>query len=151
MKKRRLKPYLKNLFSEMGGEKVFALTLLAAVLSLATPYALNLFLAQTFSPEEFGEISAILSISGFLAGFLLLGSDQSCIKFIPQYLAEGKYSKLHVLHNFYWKHVVLVCLFLLIAGLGLSSFIWGFHQPLGGLERSIAYEYLWLVPLVSLL
>jgi O-antigen/teichoic acid export membrane protein len=135
----------------MGGQKVFVLTLLAAILSFTAPYGLNLFLAQTFTPEEFGEISAILSISGFLAGFILLGSDQSCIKFIPQYLAEGNYSKLHGLHKFYWRYVILLCLFLLIAGLGVSSLVWGFHQTLSGFEINILWEYLWLIPLAALL
>ena len=135
---------LYSITAKLSFDKKIGVTLLIAIVGYVLQYLFNIELSHAFSTENYGEIQAILSISGFLALVLLLGNATASVKFIPQYYSTNNYKKLHGLEKYYLSHVLIPCLIILIVLLILSFFTWN-------LTFDVTWKYLWITPLLALL
>lgn len=138
------------LFSTSCFAKKAILTILVAAAAYALIYLENFVLSHVFNAIDYGEISAILSISVFLAHLLLLGNSTASVRFIPLYLKTKNYKKFHGLIRHYLYYVFSLCTLVFIILFSFSILIWNFTWHPFNFIFNVTWEYLWITPLVAL-
>ncbi|WP_135079554.1 polysaccharide biosynthesis C-terminal domain-containing protein [Terasakiella sp. SH-1] len=120
------------------------LAIVIACTGFALDYLLNLALSQWLNPADLGDYSVAVSIAVFGGMFALLGTDQTLMQFLPQYLEDTDWNRVKGLLTFSFSVVLVTSLMgsgLALGGAFLGPEDWTSHPSL------LAFA---ILPLVSL-
>lgn len=94
-------------------------------------YFLNLALSQWLSPADLGDYSVAVSIAIFGGMFILFGTDQALMQFLPRYLEEKDWARLKGILVFSFSIVFVIGLIISAFGLNvlLSETVLGDSHP----------------------
>ncbi len=104
----------------------------------------NIVLTHILSKTTYGDFSLCASVIGFLGSIVLLGNDQSSIKFIPNYFKSQEYGLLHGILLYYGRSLLIMTSLVLLINFGMYKLM---HSSFAlDSTRHLVWKYLWIIP-----